>query len=199
MIEVEQKFILSEYDIARLTEGAEFLGEKEFTDVYWDTDEYALTKNDMWLRNRSGQWELKIPRHQFGQGMSMQQYEEIEGEEKIREIFAIARQKDFASDIAGFGYAPFCECTTKRKKYKQGEFIIDLDNVDYGDFNYAIGEIELMVDGKEEMNEAADRIRRFAEEKGLKSEIVRGKIIEYLFNKKPEHYQALVEAGVVKE
>lgn len=198
MIEVEKKFILSEKDISRLTDGADFLGENIFTDTYYDTADYALTKNDMWLRKRGNQFELKLPMH-LGDSSLSQQYQEIEGEEKIREIFAVPVQSDFVADIAKFGYEPFCVCQTKRKKYKKEGFTIDLDKVEYGDFSYALGEIGLMVENENQMAEAAERIQKFAEKNGLKILPVRGKIIEYLKRKKPAHFQVLVAAGVVKE
>ena len=196
MIEVEQKFILSEKDMERLTAGADFLGEKTFTDIYYDSGEFALTKNDMWLRKRGDQFELKIPMHLEG-NKTGQQYQEIEGEEKIREIFAIAPIVSFEKDIAAFSYAPFCQCMTTRRKFKRDGFIIDLDVVEYEDFGYNIGEIELMVEEKTEIPAAIEKIEIFAKENDLKIAPVRGKVIEYLKRKKPDHYKALVEAGVV--
>ena len=198
MIEVEQKFILSEKDIVRLIASADFLGEKKFMDTYYDTAEYTLTKNDIWLRKRGDEFELKLPLREAPKS-SMQQYQEIEGAEKIRQIFAIVPVSDFESDIKSLGYEPFCVCTTTRKKFKKDEFTIDLDEVSYGDFSYNIAEIELMVDEKSAILRATKKIEKFAEEKKLKISSVRGKIIEYLMVKKPQHYQALVEAGVVRE
>ncbi|HAR99657.1 MAG: hypothetical protein US57_C0010G0026 [Candidatus Moranbacteria bacterium GW2011_GWC2_37_73] len=198
MFEVEKKFILSESDIERLVGGADFVGEKTFTDVYYDTDEFALTKNDIWLRKRGEDFELKLPMH-LGDKNFSQQYQEIEGEEKIREIFAIAKINDFESDIEAFGYKPFCNCVTTRKKFKKEEFVIDLDNVVYDDKGvYNIGAIELLVEEKKQMAEALEKIEKFAQKNGLKSLPVKGKVIEYLLRSKPDHYRALVEAGVVK-
>lgn len=206
MIEVEQKFILSKEEIARLTAGADFLDEKTFTDVYFDTAEFALTKNDMWLRKRGEQFDLKIPMHAFGSKKLTQQYQEIEGEEKIREIFAVAPIGDFESDIKFLGYDAFCICTTTRRKFNKDKFTIDVDYVDYGssdggrtNFSYEVVEIELMVKEKEQMDEAKIEIEKFATANGLVRKHVRGKVWEYLSRKKPQHYAALVEAGVVIE
>ncbi|KKP97476.1 MAG: hypothetical protein US25_C0002G0021 [Candidatus Moranbacteria bacterium GW2011_GWE1_36_7] len=197
MFEVEKKIILSESDIVRLIEGGKFLSEKTFTDVYYDTEEFALTKNDIWLRKRGDDFDLKLPMH-LGDNNFSQQYQEIEGEEKIREIFAIAKLNDFESDINAFGYKPFCNCATTRKKYRKEGFIIDLDSVVYDDKGvYNIGEIELLVEEKKQMAEALEKIEKFAQKNELKSVPVRGKVIEYLLRSKPDHYQALVEAGVV--
>ena len=196
MFEVEQKFILSEEDIERLVDGAEFLGEKTFTDTYFDTAEFALTKNDMWLRKRGEEFELKIPMREVTESRT-NQYQEIEGEDKIREVFSIAPFKSFVEDIAALGHDAFCVCTTTRKKYQKEGFVIDLDLVEYGDFSYALGEIELLVEQKAQMAEAVGMIEKFAEKNGLKNLPVRGKVIEYLKRKKPEHYRALVAVGVV--
>ena len=197
MIEVEQKFILSDKDLERLTAGADFLSEKTFTDIYYDTAQYTLTKNDIWLRARAGKYELKIPMREMADSLA-QQYNEIEGEEKIRELFAITPRVDFAADILEFGYRPFCALRTTRKKYKKDGFVIDLDLVECADFVYNIGEIELMVNEKAEIPKAIEKIEAFAKKNKLKITYVRGKVLEYLKRKKPEHYQALVEAGVVK-
>ena len=199
MIEVEQKFILSEKDEQLLTRGANFLGEKTFTDIYYDTADYALGKNDIWLRRRGEKWEVKIPTGNPGKKVT-RQYQEIEGEEKIRQVFDVAPKNDFISDIAEYGYAPFCECQTTRRKYAREKFIIDLDVASCGeDFSYRIGEIEMMVPSEEQAEFATEEILQFAKSLGLEALPVRGKVVEYLKRKKPDHYQALMEAGVVWE
>jgi adenylate cyclase class IV len=198
MFEVEKKFKLSNNESKKLLEGAEFISEKTFTDIYYDTPEYSLTKNDIWLRKRGEEFELKIPMHQMGQHL-LQQYQEIEGEEKIREIFSIAPIVDFETDILAFSYEPFCVCTTTRRKFKKDKFTIDLDLVEYGDFSYELAEIELLVETKEQMDEAAREIEEFASSLGLKQGYVRGKVLEYLARKCPAHFEALVASGVIKE
>jgi len=199
MFEVEKKFKLSEDEEKKLLEGAEFVSEKTFTDVYFDTDEYALSKNDMWLRKRGEQFELKIPMHDSEGRKRVQRYQEIEGEEKIREIFAIAPISDFETDIGSLGYKAFCTCITTRRKFTKEGFIIDIDLVNYVDFSYGIAEIELLVEKKDQMKKAAEKIEQFATKNGLEKIYVRGKVLEYLFRKKPEHFAALLEAGVVVE
>ncbi len=97
------------------------------------------------------------------------------------------------------GYLPFCTCQTERRKYKKGQFIIDLDLVIFQDFTYNISEIELMVNEKSEIESAIEKIIDFAKEQNLTITPVRGKVIEYLKQAKPNHYQILVEKGVVKD
>lgn len=121
MIEIEQKFILAKAQKKKLLESAEFLGEKTFVDVYYDTVEYALTKNDIWLRSRDGKFEVKLPFSKNGHGFTGQ-YNEIEGEEKIRQIFDIVPEGSFLEDIQSFGYESFCKCKTIKKKHNKENF-----------------------------------------------------------------------------
>jgi adenylate cyclase class IV len=63
-IEVERKFNLpSGKDLSdRVTAlGGEVKGKVQFTDSYWDTAGCTLTRRDVWLRQRDGAWELKLP------------------------------------------------------------------------------------------------------------------------------------------
>lgn len=214
MIEIEKKFLLTDAQKEKLLEKAEFLGEKTFVDVYYDTPEYVLTKNDIWLRARDGKFELKLPLQKNGSGLT-NQYHEIEGEEKIRQIFDIVPNGSFLEDIQSFGYAAFCECKTARRKYQKEKFTIDLDEVTFfensaqggseyvRDFKYSIAEIELIIASEKEIKKANDEILAFADLMGLNPQAggknLRGKVLEYLFRRKPEHYKALVEAGVVVE
>ena len=202
MIEIEKKFILTDAQRKKMLENAEFLGEKTFTDVYYDTPEYTLTKNDIWLRTRNGKFELKLPLQKNGYGLT-NQYHEIEGEEKIRQIFGIVPRGSFLEDIQSFGYASFGKFKTTRREYKKEKFTIDLDEVDYGDFKYSVAEIELLIENEKEIKKANNEILAFADLMGLSSPAggknLRGKMSKYLFRHKPKHYKALVDAGVVIE
>lgn len=202
MIEIKKKFLLTDAQRKKLLENAEFLGEKTFTDVYYDTPEYALTKNDIWLRTRNGRFEVKLPLQKNRHGLA-NQYHEIEGEEKIRQIFDIIPRGSFLEDIQSFGYASFGEFSTIRREYKRGKFTIDLDEVDYGNFKYSVAEIELLVEIAEEIKKANDEILAFADLMGLNPPVggknLRGKMSEYLFRQKPDQYKALIDAGVMIE
>lgn len=116
-------------------------------------------------------------------------YDEIEGEEEIGKFLNIS------------DYQPFCTCKTTRRKYKKDGFGIDIDFVEYEDFDgksYELAEIELMVQSKSEMPSALEKIISFAESSGLAIGYVRGKVLVYLKEKKPEHFMALVKSGVVR-
>lgn len=198
MIEVEKKFLLTDGESVALTRGVEFLGEKVFADIYYDTADYAFTVKDKWLRERDGRWELKLPLNADGKRL-VDQYDEVENESDIRRVLALPEDGEFRVVLSGAGYEPFCMCKTTRRKYRKNGFIIDLDMVEFEDFSYGIGEIELMVHTKEEIDGAVTKIMEFAKAHHLTIAPVRGKVIEYLKRKKPEHYNALVAAGVVRE
>jgi adenylate cyclase class IV len=66
MTEVEKKFRTTDEGKTRLMNGAKFVNEKTFTDMYWDTADFNLTRQDRWLRQRDKQWELKWPLHPIG-------------------------------------------------------------------------------------------------------------------------------------
>jgi len=198
MLEVEKKFILSNQDKERLTKNAQFLNERVFTDIYYDTKIFSLTANDKWLRSREGRFELKLPLHE-GADRLADQYDELEDEQKIREALNLPINENLTDDLTKAGYSPFCTCKTTRRKYKKELFIIDLDIVNFQDFIYNIGEIELMVSEKSEIESAIEKIMDFAKSHNLTIAPVRGEIVEYLKREKPNHYQTLVKKNVIKD
>lgn len=198
MIEVEKKFILSGEDRERLTKEAEFLSERIFTDAYYDTSDFVLTSQDKWLRSRDGRFELKLPLH-HGVDRLADQYDELEDDDSIKSALGFVGENSLADNLAANGYKPFGTLTTTRRKYQKGDFIIDLDVIDFGDSIYTIGEIEMMVNDKSEIDGAIEEIISFAKEQRLTIAPVRGKIIEYLKRNNPDHYKVLVEVGVVKD
>lgn len=193
MIEIEKKFALRPGDEDRLLDGAEFLKEVVIDDTYWDTAAFAMTGKDWWLRKRDGAWELKIALHKPGNAVD--QYRELETEAEIRDAIGLAANGEFETDLRAAGYAPVIPIVTTRRKYRDGEFHIDVDAADFG---YAIAEIELMVEDEADMNAAAERVMRYAEARGLSTENIRGKVLEYLVRFRPDHYRALLEAGVAR-
>lgn len=196
MIEVEKKFqVESDAVKERLLEGAAFVGESTITDSYYDKDNYQLTSKDKWLRLRNGKWELKISMSTTPQSRRQaEQYDEIVNEKEIRKALQLPVAGTLAQDIETAGYRPFLTVVTTRRKYTSGLFTIDLDEMDFG---YSVGEIELMVEKQEDAPAAVQKIIDFTTSRGIKIFHTRGKIIEYLYRFRPEHYQALVNAGVL--
>jgi len=198
MIEVEKKFIFNDENKKLLAKDAEFVNERIFTDIYYDTSDFSLTSNDKWLRSRENRFELKIPLHQSVKRL-VDQYDEMEDEQEIRETLALPSKGNFADNLIKAEYFPFCVCKTTRIKYKKGPFIIDLDTVDFQDFTYYLGEVELMVNEKSEIEIAISKIMLFAKALKLTTTPTRGKVIEYLKRIRPNHYQVLIHAGVIKD
>jgi adenylate cyclase class IV len=196
MIEVEKKFILTPGQEKSLIKGAEFLGEKKFTDTYSDDVNYVLTGQDLWLRSRDGKWELKVPMNKKLKERVSDQYKELETEQEILEYFACDKKDSFKDFLAKYNFRPFCNITTARKKYKKEGFGIDLDAMDYG---YTLAEIELMVKTKIAMAKATKDIIAFAKKHKIKTdEVVRGKVVEYLRLNNPEHFEKLIVLWVIK-
>ena len=194
MIEVEKKFKLTLEQEVRLLEGATFLKTVTNEDVYFDTIDFSLTRQDHWLRKRSGRFELKRRVHELGHKLGGTAYDEIEDEEGIRAFLNLPEVNSLEADLADVGYNPFAKIVKERRSYEKEGFHLDLDVCDFG---YELAEVELMLDDENKRADALKRIEDFAGRMGLDQTPVRGKIIEYLYRFSPEHYQALVEAGVI--
>lgn len=192
-IEVEKKFFLNNSDKRVLIDGADSVGVKTFTDIYYDNAIYNLTSNDIWLRVRDGRWELKLPLEHF-QTRIVDQYRELETESDISEYFNFPKDKPLTQLLTDAGYQPFASLTTTRSKYKKEGFTIDLDAIDFG---YEIVEIEKIVDNETEISKATNAILSFAKKYNLKTGQVRGKVIEYLKRNDRKHFEALIASGVV--
>lgn len=192
MIEIEKKFALRPGDEESLLEGAEFVKEVVNEDTYWDYADYRLTIKRWWLRSRNGQWELKIALPQSG-GFGVDRYDELETEKEVREkiVPESASGVSLEEDLRVAGIEPFGTIRTTRRKYRHGSFNIDLDIADYG---HTLCEIEIMVTPDADMDAAAQSILDFARKHGVSTDKVRGKVLEYLFRFRPEHYEALQRA-----
>ena len=197
MIEVEKKFILTNKQKRALINEAEFLGEKKFTDIYYDDENYFLTGKDIWFRSRDGRFELKIPMNVHIKDRISDQYKELENNKDILNYFNTDTQKPLEEFLSEKAYKPFCKITTTRKKYKKNGFNIDLDSMDFG---YTIAEIEYMTNDETKLEEATNAIIAFAEEHNIDSAaVVRGKVVEYLRVNSCRHFQVLIDVGVIKE
>jgi len=195
MIEVENRFRLTEENEKKLIEGADFLGEETFTDIYYDTADSYLMKRDMWLRLRSGKFEMKLPLNEKSVlQRKSNKYKEIESEEEIRKVLELPLNGNFTEVLEEKGYSPVLEIETTRKKYKKGEFAIVFDVTNLG---FSIGEIEVVVENESEIEAASDRLIDFAGKQGVELVSTEGKVLECLKIKQPELYQSIKGTGVV--
>lgn len=180
MIEVEKKFRHTQEQLKAMLEGAEFLGEKILEDFYYDYPDYRLFKNYVYFRKRNGNFELKIGDDEIA-GVS----DEIENEKDIKLYFKTEKS---LPDFIAANLKPTIHYTTTRKKYKKGEFSIDIDSLDFG---YECIEIELLVSSKLEVVEAKKKILEFAEGYKIETKDVPSKRREYFRIMKPEVFKEL--------
>ena len=193
MIEVEKKFKLSQEEEAKLIADAKFIKEVTNTDTYFDNANYDLTTNGLWLRNRNGRFELKVnvsrKLNELGRpDWNTTEFKELETDNEIRKELNLKNSGNIAGDIEMLGYEPFVTLKTERKMYQRDGYVISIDSIDYG---YQVVEIELMVETSNEVEEASERIVRFAESIGINTNPVRGKVMEYLYRNAPEHYKLI--------
>ena len=58
--EVERTFVFESDAPNKIkAAGGRCLGEKKIKDTYFDTTDFSLIRNNFWLRQRNGRWELK--------------------------------------------------------------------------------------------------------------------------------------------
>ncbi len=186
MIEVEKKFQPTEEQLQKLLAGAEFVSEKEHTDIYYDFPDYRLFKKGHRLRKRNDGYELKVALEGH-KDSDLQLYNEIENDEGILEFLGLPKDaslQKFISSQMGI----VCEIKTNRKKYKKDDFSLDVDNTDFG---YDMVEIELLVDDESKIKEAEEEIISFAQRVGLNLTGLSGKTVEYLKRVRPEIYKEI--------
>ena len=193
MIEVEKNFAVTEKDKAHLIEGAVLLYKKVFTDVYYDSPDYALTGKDFWLRTREGKFELKVPQNAGHiSERTTDQYEELETDAEIARELGLSAAKPLAEAIKEKGFAAFATITTTRERYQKQDFHLDFDEMDFG---FIAFEVELMVEKTSDIPQAEKRILEFGAAHRINPESA-GKVIEYLRRYNPEHLAFLKSRGV---
>lgn len=185
MIEVEKKFEAAEEQIKRVEKNANFMSEIKNKDIYYDNEDFELTKNDMFLRNRNGNFELKIF---MPGGDSVDRYLELETEKEIKKKLDIPKEETIKNYLARKGYRPFGSWVTSRSRYEMDGFTIDIDSTDFG-FN--VIEIELMVEKEEDTEEAAQKILKFANELGIEREQTDGKVMTFINKRDSKKYEEI--------
>jgi len=195
MIEIEKKYSIDREKIRELIQKAKFISKQELVDIYYDSDDFKLTTKDWWLRNRNGKFELKMV-NLGKKNSAVDRYKEINDEREICQFLEIQYKIPLIETLGENDIKPFATIKSTREKYKNGEFTLDFDITDFG---YSICEIELMVDSETGAEAAVEKIEDFAQNNGLNSSRVRGKLVEYIYRNSPQHYRMLVEAGVVVE
>jgi adenylate cyclase class IV len=178
MIEVEKKFRPTEEQLLLIIRDAEFLGEKTLKDLYYDYPDYRLLKNKVYLRNRNGNFELKV-----GDDETEGTSEEIENEAGIKNYFKI---KEPVIEFIKNNLVNVIEWECKRREYKKDGFTIDIDELDFG---YKCVEVELLVANMKEVDAAHEKIINFGLKNGLEIKDIPAKRYEYLRILKPEIFK----------
>ena len=180
MIEVEKKFQPTEEQLAKLLKDSIFLKEVTNHDVIYDYPDYRLISKSIRLRLRNGKFELKTSNENAGYASL-----EIENEAEIKKYFNITSSiADFVKEnlIEGMNIKTF------RKKFKKGDFVIDVDELDFG---YKCVEIELLVKDQSEIPRARGKIIELAKKYNFELKDIPHKKKEYFRIVKPEVYKLL--------
>lgn len=198
-IEVEKKVKLDPRHIEQIEEQGVFVKEVQFRDTYFDRADFYLTTQNIWLRQREHQFELKVGVK--GTNGSIDRYEEITDEQKI--VTYLNLPSNFSENIldtfAHVGIVPFSSFTTQRKSYILGEFSVDIDIANFGDLMYQVGEFELLVSSIDQVEEAEEKIRNILQQMKIDSSIIiPAKLTYYLYHKRQEHYKALINNRVIQ-
>ncbi|KAL7374047.1 hypothetical protein ABVT39_020944 [Epinephelus coioides] len=220
-VEVERKFVCNADTLKTLEEiGAVCVGQRQFCDQYFDTSKFDLTLKDIWLRKRTGCWELKCPAavngteeksgEQSKAAALCSHYKEItnlpEIQLRVKEVIKAACEdgetetspsQEDESWLSKMNLVCFAEYTTVRRSFTLEEEGVKID-LDQADFGYHVGEIEVLVPEGGDMQSALGKIERTARKLGLTGDQqVEGKMHVYLKKKYPEHYAKLLSARVL--
>lgn len=196
-IEIEKKVRLEPHHIQEIAQKARLVKEISIQDSYFDTSDYRYTSQNMWLRQRGSLFELKVGIK--NQNVSVDRYEEIIEEQSILKHMGIDASIDLPTTLSQNKFSCFCTFVTLRKSYQLGELNIDIDQADFGNLRYQIAEIEMMVSSLDKVQEAEQKILHFIKEMGIDISIpTPAKLTYYLFCKRPEHYQILVQNKVIQ-
>jgi len=152
-LEVEQKFCVPVgYKTILESAGAKKVAEKTLSDLYLDTQDMTLLRQDVWLRRRGCEWELKIPAGVGGDnGGGMTEYKEVEGKEEVEREVAKFTSIGLSSMVELVKLGAVREC------WRLEEFSIVIDKMD--EDGWTVGEVELLVKNKEELEMARKKVQ----------------------------------------
>ncbi|KAG9486939.1 hypothetical protein GDO78_007024 [Eleutherodactylus coqui] len=204
-IEVERKFVPGpEVEKSLCALGAELVEEITFRDSYYDSPDLRLTLNDIWLRRREDNWELKHPPQRGARGLNgaSTQYMELTSSDDI--ICRVSEELGVPCprNIESFGLNEFASFVTRRRRFQlplgensKTKVVVDLDEADFG---FAVGEVEVLVKTQEEVEDAFKKLEEICRLLGVFRETpVQGKVSTYLKMNRAEHYRQLLEAHVI--
>jgi len=157
-LEVEQKFCVPDnYRTVLESAGAKKVGEKILSDLYLDTKDLVLLRQLVWLRKRGSQFELKIPiGGDITSGMS---HKEVEGKDEVGREVAKFTTVDLDAMVE------LVKVVSVRESWSFGEFSIVIDRLT--DDDWTVGEVELVVENKDEVEMAKKKVQDIASKLGF--------------------------------
>jgi len=180
--------------------GGSVVGQKVFTDTYYDTPGCRLTRRDTWLRRRGQEWELKLPvlddaRRSGGERTVFREIEGIEG--CTAELQPLLESEATLEELVGGAeLRPFASFETTRSRYALEGCSIDADVASFG---HSVIEIEVMCKDKDEVPQAEAAIAKAAELLGVTPlGGSGGKLETYIRRHCPEVLAQLVDAKVLR-
>lgn len=198
-IEIEKKVKLDPHHIEQIEGKGIFVKEVQFRDTYFDRIDFYLTTQNIWLRQREHQFELKVGVK--GANGSIDRYEEITDEQKILNYLNLPSNfsENILDTFSHVGIVPFSSFTTQRKSYILGEFSVDIDIANFGDLTYRVAEFELLVSSIDQVKEAEEKIKNILQQMKIDlSIVIPAKLTYYLYHKRQEHYKALIDNRVIQ-
>lgn len=194
MIEVEIKYAAIPVALERIRAEGTFIKERRMRNVYWDSPTWELTRKCLWLRERDGAWELKVPIAGMPLG---QAFHELETEAEICAHFSWNASVSVAEHVKNMGWEPFVDIATVREQWEWHGVHVDIDSSSYGNgARYDVVELELMAKNEVEAPKVREQIEGYAKELGLEGGEVYGKVLWYIREFRNEHFRALQSTGV---
>jgi adenylate cyclase class IV len=196
MIEVEIKLHVTDEQASNLKAGAKFISCFSFVDTYYDSVDYKLTTNGLWLRQRDQQFELKLPATKDGSfhlGKNIPMHE-ITDEKEIMHILGLPQNDSLPIALANAGYSALYRFANMRQTYIKDGFTIDFDRADFGDLVYCLCEVETLVESTDQTERALATLYSFIAQYNISPERAEGKLGYYIRTKKPVHYNAMLNS-----
>lgn len=217
-IEVEKRFLFdnNKLDIFKSNKGIipfksiKFIKEVINEDSYYDNkkQKYPLTTKNIWLRKRNNDWECKLAINTDIKN-SIKSHYEIENIKDIIKIIDknvlhsknLLEYKNFENFIKEkYGLTTFCSYKTTRHKYIIDDiFIVDLDFTEFKNFKYNIGEIELIINKNNDIQNTEKKIIEFSKKYNWFFNFenpVMGKLSKYIFEYNKQQWDYLIKAGI---
>lgn len=192
-IEIECKFQVPSDCASKLENlGAKKLKTITLVDSYLDTVDYSLIKRDNWLRFRGGVLELKCPEPSIKHTTNTV-YRELTDVSAIESVVGSPVPK--SADNLPVGWRILARVICERDVWSYGGVGLTVDRLEDG---YSIGELEMVVNDKSQVDSAQLGIDRLAEQLGFTKQTA-GKLNHYLRSHDPEAFKILQDLNDQKK